>query len=59
MNYELLTPEELTELQVKAQLKSLLIRGFNLYAKNQRTIMTKDVVEKLINDEVEKILKEE
>lgn len=59
MNDELLTPEELTELQVKAQLKSLLIRGFNLYAKNQRTIMTKDVVEKLINDEVEKILKEE
>ena len=35
MKDEILTTEELNELQVKSQLKLLLIRGFNLYAKNQ------------------------
>ena len=57
-NEEILTPEELNEMLVKEQLRILLIRGFNIYAKNSKDIMTKKHVETLINNEIEKILKE-
>lgn len=41
----------------KEELKNIIIIGFNLYATHQHDIMTKVHAEKLINDEVEKIIK--
>jgi len=42
----------------KEEIRNLIVIGFNLYQDNQRQIMTKKIIDQIIDAEVEKILKE-
>jgi len=42
----------------KEEIRNLIVIGFNLYQDNQRTIMTKNIIDQIIDNAVEKIIKE-
>ena len=42
----------------KEEIRNLIVIGFNLYQDNQRTIMTKKIIDQIIDNAVEKIIKE-
>lgn len=42
----------------KEEIKELIIIGFNLHKENERNIMTKSFVEKIINEKVDNYINE-